>query len=516
MDKHLARQIVEKKWYIQGFNGCLNYIFHATHSGLIGNHQYLGYGYSEFLAIFKRDYLEYHYLEDDLRRVGGEFLKRYLKRSAYLQTIIEKDRAFVHKSEKVMRTINATDLSFLTKEKLVALYHIMWRAYHTAVDVSHAIEAISFVVEPRLKECLEKVFHSEKHSAQFRELFNALLQPAKPSFVNDEYIELLEIIRSITKDTQALSLFKHGVPRDILGKLPNALKRKIARHTQKYFYNQVNYFYGESLTERDYVKEIKNLLHEGLNPGRKIVAERNKYTKNNRRRQAIMKKYAIDRETAQLLRASLVVLHWQDDRKKNILRCVFYMNLLLKEVAKRFAIPLGMLKHFTPDEIRVENLAHFDRKEGRERMRHFAVYTKRKGGSIATRFYVGKDYRAFMKIYKQKLTEENDVHGTCASSGKTSGIVRICKTKNDLLQFRKGEILVAAMTRPEFVPAMRKAAGIITNEGGLTCHAAIVSRELGIPCIIGTKIATEALRDGDIVEVNANHGVVKKITRQKT
>lgn len=146
-------------------------------------------------------------------------------------------------------------------------------------------------------------------------------------------------------------------------------------------------------------------------------------------------------------------------------------------------------------------------------MRHFAVHTKRKRGSIATKFYVGKDYRAFMKIYKQKLTEEHDVHGTCASPGKTSGIVRICKTKGDLLQFKKGEILVAAMTRPEFVPAMRKAAGIITNEGGVTSHAAIISRELGVPCIIGTKIATEVLHDGDVVEVNANHGVVKKITR---
>ncbi|MBI5230345.1 MAG: pyruvate, water dikinase [Candidatus Magasanikbacteria bacterium] len=60
-------------------------------------------------------------------------------------------------------------------------------------------------------------------------------------------------------------------------------------------------------------------------------------------------------------------------------------------------------------------------------------------------------------------------------------------------------------------PAMKKAAAIVTSEGGITSHAAIVSRELGIPSIIGTKIATEVLRDGDIVEVNANHGWVKKL-----
>jgi pyruvate,water dikinase len=64
------------------------------------------------------------------------------------------------------------------------------------------------------------------------------------------------------------------------------------------------------------------------------------------------------------------------------------------------------------------------------------------------------------------------------------------------------------MTRPDFVPVMKRAAGIVTNEGGLTCHAAIVSREMNLPCVVGTKIATKIINDGDIVEVNGNHGIV--------
>ena len=65
------------------------------------------------------------------------------------------------------------------------------------------------------------------------------------------------------------------------------------------------------------------------------------------------------------------------------------------------------------------------------------------------------------------------------------------------------------MTTPWYLPAMKKAAGFITDEGGLLCHAAIVSREMNKPCIIGTKIATKVLKDGDLVEVDANNGVVK-------
>ena len=71
------------------------------------------------------------------------------------------------------------------------------------------------------------------------------------------------------------------------------------------------------------------------------------------------------------------------------------------------------------------------------------------------------------------------------------------------------------MTRPDFMPLMRKAKAVITDEGGITCHAAIVSRELGIPCIIGTKIATKVLKDGDMVEVDANKGIVRKIKEEK-
>jgi pyruvate,water dikinase len=76
---------------------------------------------------------------------------------------------------------------------------------------------------------------------------------------------------------------------------------------------------------------------------------------------------------------------------------------------------------------------------------------------------------------------------------------------------KKGEILIASMTRPEFLPAMQKAAAFVTDEGGITSHAAIVSREMKKPCIIGTKIATKVFKDGDMVEVDANKGIVRKL-----
>ncbi len=76
---------------------------------------------------------------------------------------------------------------------------------------------------------------------------------------------------------------------------------------------------------------------------------------------------------------------------------------------------------------------------------------------------------------------------------------------------KEGEVLVAGMTTPDYVPAMRKACAIVTDEGGITCHSAIVSRELDLPCVVGTKVATRVLKDGDFVEVDATNGIVKKL-----
>ena len=78
-------------------------------------------------------------------------------------------------------------------------------------------------------------------------------------------------------------------------------------------------------------------------------------------------------------------------------------------------------------------------------------------------------------------------------------------------KFQEGEILVASMTRPEYIPSMKKAIAFITDEGGITCHAAIIAREMKKPCVIGTKIGTKVLKDGDLVEVDANIGVIRII-----
>jgi len=108
------------------------------------------------------------------------------------------------------------------------------------------------------------------------------------------------------------------------------------------------------------------------------------------------------------------------------------------------------------------------------------------------------------------------LRGSPACRGQAKGTARLVLT-NEIknTRFNKGDILVAISTSPTLMPLIRKCGAIVTDEGGLTCHAAIISRELKIPCVIGTKRATQSLRNGDIIEVNADKGEVRRVLSKK-
>ncbi|HBH46790.1 MAG: hypothetical protein A2445_02410 [Candidatus Jacksonbacteria bacterium RIFOXYC2_FULL_44_29] len=123
--------------------------------------------------------------------------------------------------------------------------------------------------------------------------------------------------------------------------------------------------------------------------------------------------------------------------------------------------------------------------------------------------------KIFPAIDKQLL--ENELTGQIASLGQATGIVRVIipgdlqMLQQDLQSFLTGEILITTMTQPNMVPIMKRAAGIVTDEGGLTSHAAIIAREFKIPCLVGTNRATKVFHTGDTVMVDANEGRVMKI-----
>src|SRR3989339_295487 len=125
-------------------------------------------------------------------------------------------------------------------------------------------------------------------------------------------------------------------------------------------------------------------------------------------------------------------------------------------------------------------------------------------------FLYGGDVLEFEKKFKPSANGEKKVKGIVANKGKVVGKAKIISGPIDFHKFKQGDILIAKMTSVDFLPIMKKASAFVTDEGGLACHAAIISREYNVPCVIGTGKATAVFKDGDMVEVDAEKGIVRR------
>lgn len=192
----------------------------------------------------------------------------------------------------------------------------------------------------------------------------------------------------------------------------------------------------------------------------------------------------------------------------------FALDRLEREIGRRYGLTLRQVRWMLPEEV-TDMLSTGKRPKGSEldaRFRDSGLLVTHSGMAVL----LGEQLKSFVR--KNKLEEGvvananvQELRGTPAFAGLARGAVRVIESSNEMNKMHRGDILVSHMTIPEIVPAMRIAGAIVTDIGGLTCHAAIVSRELSIPCIIGTKIATQVFKDGDVVEVDANKGIVKKL-----
>jgi phosphohistidine swiveling domain-containing protein len=184
---------------------------------------------------------------------------------------------------------------------------------------------------------------------------------------------------------------------------------------------------------------------------------------------------------------------------------------LFGEIGKRMGITLDLVSYLTAGEIR-EFLTSGRKPDAgtvAERVNGFMLF-KRNGELICAS---GADIARYAAEigFEKKESMGKEVKGTIGSKGKATGRVRIVLVEGDLSKVSDGDVLVALTTNPAYTPAMSKAVAFVTDQGGITCHAAIVAREMGKPCIVGTQNATKVLKEGDLIEVDGDSGTVRKL-----
>lgn len=186
-----------------------------------------------------------------------------------------------------------------------------------------------------------------------------------------------------------------------------------------------------------------------------------------------------------------------------------FLPKMFNEISNALKIDAELLKYAMPEEILSLNL---DAKVLAERQKRYVLELI--GGEL--RLLAGKkadEYAdEFYKNIKSSVDENiTEFSGNPAYPGRANGKVVLVVHDNDLINVHEGDILVSPMTRTSFLPAMKRAAAFVTDEGGVTCHAAIMAREMKKPCVVGTKIASKILKNGMNIDVDADSGLIKII-----
>ena len=203
--------------------------------------------------------------------------------------------------------------------------------------------------------------------------------------------------------------------------------------------------------------------------------------------------------------------------RKDAMFYYFYaLENMHKEIAKRFYLSLNQIRYLYPHEYKDILLKNkYDTEVLNSRYKYSLFYST--GHYSQDLLLEGDEARKFIKklsIIKENIENIKLLQGDCASAGRVRGNVTIVNTVDEIKKMKEGDVLVSIATNPNLVPAIKKAAAIVTDIGGITCHAAIISRELGIPCVISTRIATKVLKNGDLIDVDATHGKVTIIKKK--
>jgi len=195
-----------------------------------------------------------------------------------------------------------------------------------------------------------------------------------------------------------------------------------------------------------------------------------------------------------------------------------YTYRILEKTSEKFNVAVEDLLQYTPEEC----ISLYEGKRVDKEITH----ARRKANIIIddkgrTNAYWGEEAKEIIDDFLKDTNQRKELKGTIANKGKVVGHAKIIrpgyddfhKVKTLMEKMNKGDILISETTSPEIMLACKKAGAIVTDQGGLMSHAVIVSRELGIPCIVGTENATQILQDGDLVEVDADKGIVKIVKK---
>lgn len=445
---------------------------------------------------------EEYYLSQGANNYKQFLERKYRKDKNFFDKFAKSEVKLARKSQEIEKFLKNKNprLQKLSNEQLLLIYKKFLKNYIKCFATAF-VRPDDYLEEKEKKE-LAKL---QNKKISIKKIFNSIATYPAIGLNKLDYLEeplqLLKITREI-KDK--------GIH---LKALPGSIKKKIKNHWLKYqWLKNPNGYPNLFLSEKEILERIKINLKEDIDKKINNILKTRKENELNYKKIVQIFDFSDNlKKLSSNLRQFIFLRTYTTEAADRLFYWV--RQTILKETAKRMGLNNEDIVALTGDEI--INFLTKGRKISPEiiknRKKIFSVIWKKGRAKI----YFGDSAKEVIRKYKNlrapvvSKEKKEIIKGQVACPGKTQGEVKVLSSYLEVKKIKKGDILVVSMTTPDYVVAMEKASAFITDEGGITCHAAIISREMNKPCIIGTKIATKVLKDGDLVEVDAEKGVVR-------
>jgi phosphohistidine swiveling domain-containing protein len=474
--------------------------------------------------IIEKDFLTFYYDFSSANKIGRYFLKQTISDRNFLKKVVsniykysEELEDFCRKTDKMknLRKLSNKELSEIYSEYIKKLCILrIWGWVPPFID-GMEISFLSDYISAGLKKHLAKI----NRGGDFSSLYSILSSSEKLSEVQNEELQRLKMILKISAEpnfSTASSDIKAGIYADFEKKYPNIFK-SIKKHLKDFGWLTYGYS-GPLMTSNHLFKVIGDNLAKG-NIQKQIAEIEDRYENIIGEKEMIAKEIGMPEKLKYLFKVSAEFMFIKDYRKGVYQKSYVAMDRVLDEIARRLKITLKGAKYLILPEIKLalasEKKAEYYRKAVEQRLKKCCFVTA--NGQVQV-FEGDKCEQMIRENLKDVVTtpaetKTEQLTGKVAYAGTAKGVVKIVLIAEDVAKVNEGDILVSSATNPDLISAMKKAAAFVTDTGGIICHAAIVAREMKKPCVIGTRTATHFLHDGDIVEVDANAGVVKLIKK---
>ena len=455
---------------------------------------------------------QFYYDVEEMKQAGEFGFKRYRDKKI-TKDWIKNAKKTIEKSDKVYTDFINTNLKLEDVKEL-------FKRFKRLIIVLQEPYSYYYACQPQYFQKIEE-YVLEKFGKKFdervvRDIYSTLTLSDELDPLGIEELEWLKIVEIVKKNLpNKKKISKQGLSEEIIN--------KIKKHSDNYLYLG---------TEQDidwdfdyYLKLLNKELSSDVS--NKIKEIKLKKQELKEKKKDLIQKYNLDREIIDICDNLAMIGVTRLGLRFAWTEIIFAYLEVLKEIGKRKVNPLltqdtvGQFKVSELEEI-IFNNNSISKKEIENRKNAYLFYVKNlfePNNKLDFEFYSGQEtIEKKQELIPEQELDVREFKGKIACKGMVHGKVRLFTwIEEDLTkkmdEMKIGEILVAGQTRPFLMPAIRKAGAIITDEGGITCHAAIISRELKVPCVIGTKYATQVLKDGDLVEVDANEGIVRIIKK---